>query len=292
MNKLRILLTGADGFVGRCLSPILSDEFELIKAPAYDLATGIGLDLSDESAAHELVNDVHPDIILHLAAIKNVGRCEREPAVAFSANIRTTKNLLTADTVHMVFLSSDYVFDGRTGQYTDLDSPHPSTIYGQTKRQAELLVLRAGGTVVRSGGLYGPASQPGVLFSWAMEQLEQAQTIEAFTNVFNSPTYVDDLALALMHICRYRPGGIYHATGGERLSRFELLRMLAQSLGADAELIQPGFCPEQTGTGISPSDLSLICSQRSPLDIISLRSPGQVLPSWSQAGSPVNAASH
>ena len=290
MNKPRLLLTGANGFVGSSISPLLAEYFELIKAPAYDLTTDIGLDLSEEADAHRLVHDVHPHIIVHLAAIKNVGLCEREPAVAFSANVRTTKNLLTADTTHMVFLSSDYVFDGQEGQYTDRDAPQPSTIYGQTKRQAELLVLQSGGTVVRTGGLYGPAWQPGVLFSWAIQQLSQSQTIQAYTNVFSSPTYVSDLALALMKICRYRPGGIYHATGSERFNRFELLRLLAQSLDEDVQLIQPALCPQRTGPGIAPSDLSLICSQRPPLDSVRLRGASQVLPTWSEAESPVHSA--
>ena len=291
MKKLRLLLTGADGLVGSSISPVLADHFELIEAPPYDELTDTGLNLSDESAAGQLISDTKPHVVLHLVAMKNVGRCEREPEHAFLTNVKATRNLLTADNIHMIFLSSDYVFDGQHGQYTDLDFPQPSTVYGRTKKQAEMLALQAGGTVVRSGGLYGPPSRPGVLFAWAVEQLQHGQTIEAFTNVYNSPTYVLDLAQALIRICQHRPGGIYHAVGPERLSRFELLRLLARTLAADQGLIRPASCPEQFGTGLSPSDLSLICSHRSPLDSFHLRSPSQVLPTWSKDASPVHSVS-
>ena len=278
-----MLLTGAYGFVGQCISPVLAEHFELMKAPPYDEVTGEGLDLSDSSATRQLMKDIAPNVVVHLAALKNIARCEREPEAAWTANVQTTRNLLPADSTkgpHMVFLSSDYVFDGQEGGYTDLDFPQPATVYGQTKRQAELLVLQAGGTVVRSGGLYGPAHQPGVLFSWAIEQLQQNQKIEAFTNVFNSPTYVNDLATALVQLCRHRPGGIYHAAGSDRLSRFELLRLLAQRLGVNIELVQPSFCPKEANGGVEPGDLSLVCSRRSPLESVRLRGASQVLADW------------
>ena len=282
-NRSKILLTGASGFVGQCISPRLAEQFELVKAPPYDEVSGEGLDLSDKSATEELIEDVRPNVVVHLAAIKNVGRCEREPDFAWAANVQTTRNLLAANSTsgpHMVFLSSDYVFDGKKGGYTELDRPQPATVYGQTKKEAELLVLAAGGTVVRSGGLYGPATRPGVLFSWALEQLKQGQSIEAFTNVFNSPTYVNDLAAALVQMCRHRPGGIYHAAGSERLSRFELLRLLAERLGFDRELIQPGLCRKNGKGGVQPGDLSLVCSRRRPLESIELRGASGVLTNW------------
>ena len=166
-NKVRVLLTGAYGFVGQSVSPGLAGEFELVKAPAYDADTGEGLDLGDERAARGLLSDSRPDVIVHLAAIKNVGRCEREPEMAKSANVQSVVNLLGnggAKVPHVVFLSSDYVFNGRQGGYEDTDEPCPSTVYGQTKREAELAVLRAGGTVVRSGGCMGRWSGRGCCF--------------------------------------------------------------------------------------------------------------------------------
>ena len=283
MSKSRILLTGAYGFVGKCIGPLLAEQFELLKAPAYDLDSGQGLDLSDEDAAKQLLQQTRPDVVVHLAAIKNVGLCERKPELAEAANVATTANLLREGTggPDMVFLSSDYVFDGKQGLYRDSDVVHPITVYGRTKRKAELLVLQAGGTVVRSGGLYGPAEKPGALFSWAMNELRAGKKIEAYDNVYNTPTYVGDLGQVLLAMCRHRPGGVYHAAGAERLNRFELLKLLADQLGVSRELVQPGRCSSGSGNAITAGDLSLLCTNRWPMEAIRLRGVSQILAEWS-----------
>ena len=78
-------------------------------------------------------------------------------------------------------------------------------------------------------------------------------------------------------MCRHRPGGVYHLVGSERLSRFELLKLLAGRMGVDQELVQPEPCPEGGQGGLAPGDLSLVSSRRSPMEAVRIRGASEVL---------------
>lgn len=235
---MRILVTGASGFVGHSL---LSDLGELLPA-AELIPTGRrldGLDLTDrDKVMQRLITCAPLQAVLHAAGDKDVKRCQTHPELARAANIETTRNALEVARAHcapLIFISTDWVFDGTHGPHPECKRPDPSTVYGKTKHEAELLVLEyTAGAVVRTSGVYGLNSP---LLTWLIDRLKAGQKTDCFTDVWNSPTWSRDLAEACASLIRAPQCGIFHAAGPERLNRHQFFGAVARAFGYSAELL-------------------------------------------------------
>lgn len=238
-----ILLTGASGYIGRILKRELEPDYHMI---CTDLRGGAGvhaLDLCDLEAVKAFsTREQRPEIILHAAGSKDVAACERNPFHAHQANVQTTHNLLQvfgAD-IPFVLLSSDHVFCGRQGYYSEGAAVCPQTAYGRSKVCAEMAGFNLSPQFValRICALYDDyASFPVYLRS----QFEQDKMVDCFTDAFYSPTsYLDLVRVVRLLIARTEPlpQPVLHVCG-ERCSRFDFARLFAQARGFDVGLVQP-----------------------------------------------------
>ncbi len=242
-----LLLTGADGYVGRRLARYLGGRFE-VAAIGRSGRGGVACDLLDRRAVDALSRRLQPRWIIHAAGNKNVAACERAPRLAYDANVATTLNVLNAwPGVPVLYLSTDYVFDGTRGRYPESAGVAPVTAYGRSKLCAETAGrLLAPGlfTSVRVSALYDDAA---TFVRFLSTELTAGRPVRCYTNSYYSPTSFNDFAaaLALLLESTERPDLIHVA--GARISRYDFACEYANACGFDDDLIQPArLDPEET----------------------------------------------
>ena len=268
-TRKKALVTGAAGFIGRHLCALLGERHEvtcavLSREPDHD-ENVIVLDVTNADAVRHVVHRVRPEVIVHLAGNKSLNYCESHPEAAYAVNYHSTQYLADQAlevNARCVFISSDYVFDGTSGNYKEIDRPNPRTIYGETKALSEDYIMRACPhfVILRTSAVYG---RGGVFFSWLVESLSRNQSVDGFADTYFTPTYVGDVVWALSHIIEHDLEGIFHVAGRTVTSRYEMAREIALSLKVDPELVKPASV---RGSGLLiAQDSSLNCDQTSTL---------------------------
>lgn len=225
---MRILLTGHKGQLGRTLLPLLS---------AHDIL-GIDLpehDITDRAALLVLARDFRPDLILHAAALTNVDGCARDPALAYRANGMGTQNVALAAVevgAEMLYVSTNEVFDGRAAEpYHEWAATHPINAYGRSKLAGEWytqhLLWRF--YIVRTAWLYaaGGRNFPHRI----IELADERGSLNVVTDEIGSPTYVVDMARALVALLETHAYGIYHLVNEGSASRYEFAHEILRLSG-------------------------------------------------------------
>jgi dTDP-4-dehydrorhamnose reductase len=212
---------------------------------------------------------VRPDAVVHAAAIKDIQLCESDREACWAVNVEATALLVELARkagAFFLYVSTDYVFDGRRGMYSEDDEPDPRLYYGVTKARGEEIVREAGGAVCRTSGLYAWSSGRRTFVEFVVEELRRERRVELFSDSYNSPTYVRNLCQMIERVLELRSGGTYHTAGAERISRVEFGRRIAAAFGLDPGLVAPA--PRSPEHALRPRDVSLDVSRtRSMLEI-------------------------
>ncbi len=247
-----VLITGANGLLGQKLCLRFSSSFKviatdlqpesLVTLPNLSYET---LDVTDVRNVDFHVGHYRPSVIINAAAYTDVDGCEIHKDRAWAVNVGGIKNLTKACQEHqvkLVQLSTDYIFDGENGPYSEDDPPHPVGFYGQTKLESEKVIQESGidFIIVRTNVLYGFGKnvKKNFLF-WLLEKLSAGEKISIVTDQFNNPTSADNLAECILEIVQRDLSGILHIAGAEYLSRYDLAAKVAQKFGYDPALISP-----------------------------------------------------
>ncbi|MBP9104830.1 MAG: SDR family oxidoreductase [Chitinophagaceae bacterium] len=250
---MRVLVTGANGFLGNYLIQ------ELIKRKHEVIATGKGncrikandtfvyeeMDFTEVQSVKNVFSTYKPGVVVHAGAMSKPDECEDNRELAFNVNTQGTINLLAAAksvNSFFIFISTDFVFDGLKGMYKEDDIPAPVNYYGQTKLLAEEKVKEYAGewSIVRTVLVYGrPQSGRENLLSLVKTKNENGEVFKIFTDQLRTPTYVKDLALAIVSIIDKKAIGIFHISGADQLSPYEMVIRMAEMFGLNKELILP-----------------------------------------------------
>ncbi len=221
-------ITGAGGLIGGALVRAAASF-----APGWQVRglQRTELDLTDVPAVRELFQRDKPGLLIHCAGLTKTRLCQQEPALARKLNVEVTARLaeLAAD-IPLIFFSTDLVFDGGKGNYDETDSPNPLNIYAETKLAAERIVLaNPRHTVIRTS-LNGGASPTGDRgFNEEMRRAWQAgKTLKLFTDEFRCPIPAAVTAQAVWSLAAKDQPGLYHLAGRERLSRWQIGRLMAR----------------------------------------------------------------
>lgn len=268
-SKPRVLLSGASGFVGYNLARYLRDDFELygtyhqIQPPSGE-DRFIKVDVTSRGSVEEVLDRVEPQAVIHAAAVAEVDFCERNPGICSQVNVKGTEMIVeTAASAgcRFIFLSTDLVFDGEKGDYSEEDEPNPTTFYGVTKLKAEKQVLHATDRAVllRLGLMYGKRSYSSAGFVHKLvESLKAGKPFQLFTDQYRTPLYLRDLAEALRMILQDEDlRGLYHLGGPERVSRWEFGQAVGEVFGFREELLLPIRMEDLPGMVPRPRDCSL-----------------------------------
>jgi dTDP-4-dehydrorhamnose reductase len=249
---MRILLTGGSGQFGRAFRQAAGHE---VLAPGH-----ADLPIEDAAAVQAHVARAAPDWIVHAAAMTDVDGCERDPARAHAVNALGSANLAAAAArtgSRMLLVSTDYVFDGRRGRYTETDATGPLNAYGRSKLDGERMAREALPTVcvARTSVLFGPHRNNFVL--WVQRALREGKPVKAARDQWVTPTAADDLAAQALALVEARATGVYHTAGAERLSRLEMAQRIAAHDGLDPAPIQSVAMADLPWVAPRPHDSSL-----------------------------------
>jgi dTDP-4-dehydrorhamnose reductase len=237
-----VLLIGAGGLVGRHLLPALSD---LAVTPTYHSDTpdrGTQLDITDHDAVRRTIHEVRPDVIVLAAADAYVERCEREPEATRLVNVEAPRVIAAeAETIGamLVVFSSDYVFDGTAGDYTEDDERRPINEYGRQKVELEDLALATSrGLVCRTSGVFGEDPRRKNFVYQLVDRLRAGQTFDVPSDQLITPTYAPALADAVVALLRLGHRGTVHVAGPRVMGRVEFARLIAETYALPDELLR------------------------------------------------------
>lgn len=185
------------------------------------------------------IRRVAPDFVIHAAAFTDVDACEIEPQRAWEVNAFGTKHIVDACDKHgakVVYISTDYVFDGENGPYSEEDPTHPVNVYGESKLAGEQFAMsHPDNAVARVCVLYGP-DKPNFV-TWVINALRTNTPINVVSDQLNTPTYVGSCARALLRLCELDLHGVYHVAGREQISRYAFAREIADVFRLNQKLI-------------------------------------------------------
>jgi dTDP-4-dehydrorhamnose reductase len=265
---MRLLVTGASGQLGAYLLRELSARGAAVSAwsgsHGGDLF-GVPLrpvNLSDRSAVAAVFREARPDAVIHCAALSSIARCHREPALAEAINDHGTRllaDLADEARARLLYVSTDLVFDGEKGWYTEGDVPAPLSAYGRTKARAEGAVRASErGLVARVSLLFGSTliGRPS-FFDEQLSALRERRPCALFSDEWRTPLSLLTAARALIALAESDYAGVLHLGGPERLSRLEMGQRLAAFLGADASVIVPARREDVPAAEPRPRDTSL-----------------------------------
>lgn len=215
----------------------------------------IELDLTRKGAVDELLDTASAGRVLHLAALSRLDACAADPRRARAVNARVTAELAERMAEHMVYVSTDLVFDGRSAPYGPESRPAPLSEYGASKAEGEKVALAAGAVVARLPLLFGADEQGRGASEMVLRAVRAGRSLTLYTNEFRSPLLVSDAARGLADLVL--GSGllrIAHLPGPERISRFDFGRRLCAALGLPTEKLRPEECDDPQ----RPRDVSLI----------------------------------
>lgn len=264
MNLPTAWITGAGGLIGHQL---LQSAPQFAPGWRVRAITREVLDLCDFAAVERLFRAERPGLIIHCAAMSHVADCEANPGQAGLINVRATAHLSSlAAGIPFVLFSTDLVFDGTKGGYVEGDPVQPLNVYAQTKARAEAEVLRnPGHTVVRTSLNAGVSIAGNRSFTEDMRRAwERGQTLSLFTDEFRNPIHISVTARAVWALVAMNRPGLYHLAGRERMSRWEIGRLLA-ARWPDMEARMTDASLRDYSGPKRPPDTSLNCAKLAAL---------------------------
>lgn len=252
---MKILITGSNGLLGQKLVHKLSLDSEV---EAIATARGINrlkteegyvyrsLDITNESEVQSVISELKPDVVINTAAMTNVDACEDDKEGCDKLNVDAVQYLVNACKAceaHLVHLSTDFIFDGEDGPYSEDAQPNPLSYYGESKLKAEEIVTKSGldAAILRTVLVYGIAedmSRSNIVL-WAKGALEKGNEIKVVNDQFRSPTLAEDLADGCILAAKKRAIGVYNISGKDQMSVMDIVMAVADHWDLDKSIVTP-----------------------------------------------------
>lgn len=252
--KRTILITGANGLLGQKLVELLVQEstVDLIatakgenRLPNSQGYRYVSLDITNSEEVNTVFDTYQPDVVIHTAAMTNVDTCETDQTGCELLNVTAVAYLIEACQKHDTFLchlSTDFIFDGADGPYTEEAIPNPISVYGASKLRAEKLLEASSirwaiARTVLVFGIVSDMSRTNIIL-WVKKSLEEGKQINVVTDQFRTPTLAEDLAIGCWLIAHKETQGIFNISGSDFLTPYEMAIKTANFYGLPVELIQ------------------------------------------------------
>lgn len=293
---MKILITGANGLLGQkivefCIARKI--DFYATSAgenrnPACPNSHYSVMDITAKGEVENLIKRILPSHIIHTAAITNVDYCQLNPDECEKVNNEASiflASICDRMNIHFQFLSTDFVFDGESGNYSEEDDVNPISIYGQSKANTERFLIESKNknwSIIRTIIVYGKGNNlsRSNLIIWAKESLENSVEMKIIDDQYRAPTFVDDLANACIEVVLKGRTGVFNISGPITISIFEIVEKIAAHFNysmskvsriSSKELDQPAKRPPKTGFNLAKAKKELNYSPRTieeSLDLI------------------------
>jgi len=236
----RLLITGGSGFLGsHLLHQAQGEVYATYNRRRYEtpVAHWVQLDLNQLNSIEPLLKEIKPSVVIHTAAMTDPDLCEREKQLARRVNTRATEALALACQAigaRLIYLSTDMVFDGERGNYSESDEPNPINFYGETKLEGERRVVAncPNSVIARSALIYGNAPSGKPSFSqWILERVRKGVEVPLFYDQYRTPLLVQNLAQALLELAEMDFTGLIHLGGSQRINRYDFGVKLVKAMG-------------------------------------------------------------
>lgn len=268
---MKVLITGANGLLGQKLVELFQKDPDV-----QIIATGKGqnrntpgdyryapMDVTSQESVDSIMGMVMPDVVINTAAMTNVDQCEMEQDTCWQLNVTAVEYLIQAcvsNNSFLIHLSTDFVFDGENGPYDEEDVPNPLSYYAKSKLAAEELLDKSyiKWAVVRTMLVYGVVndmSRSNIIL-WVKKSLEEGKQINVVNDQWRTPTLAEDLAKGVALITKKRAEGIFHISGKDTLTPYDMATKTANFFRLNSQLIeevdgsifsQPAQRPPRTG---------------------------------------------
>ena len=281
---MKILLTGSNGLLGQKLVALLhqSPEAALVAtargsnrlAAHYPALRFVPLDVTDLAQVQQVLAQERPTHLIHTAALTQVDDCELDRAACWKQNVTAVGHLTATCAqlgIHLTHLSTDFIFNGQEALLTEEAVPDPLSHYGASKLAAEQLVQSTAGlrwAIARTVLVYGTSVAGGRsnLVLWVRDSLRKQQKIKVVDDQWRTPTLAEDLAQGCWLLARQSAQGIYHFSGRELLTPYQMAQQVAECFQLDPALLervdsqvftQPARRPPRTGFRIAKAEREL-----------------------------------
>jgi len=251
---MRILITGANGLLGYKLVQLLSQQADIKTiATARKTITQLPanvmfreLDITNGLQTVKVLDELKPDTVINTAAMTQVDQCESDREQCWKANVTGVENLVAAcskNNAHLVHVSTDFIFDGTHGPLTETAVPKPINYYGESKLAGEQAVeqSKSSWAILRTVLVYGvtPDMSRSNIVLWVKKSLEDGKTINVVNDQWRTPTLAEDLAMGCLLAAKKKASGIYHISGEEMMTPFDIATGTADFFKLNKALINP-----------------------------------------------------
>jgi len=242
-----MLITGVSGLLGNNLAYYFKDAFVVegwycSHPVVIDGVKTQKVDIVAEAALPDLISECAPDVVVHCASLTDVDYCEKHKEITRQVNCEGTRYLVQAccdSKIKFVYISTDSVYAGSKGKYSETDAVHPLNYYGVSKLAGEQIVLRKEDSIVLRTNIFGwNIQEKHSLAEWILHELSQSRAIKGFKNIYFSSIYTFEFARILGQILNNGLSGVYNLGSQTTLSKYEFACKLAELFGLDTKLIQ------------------------------------------------------
>jgi dTDP-4-dehydrorhamnose reductase len=269
---MKILVTGANGLIGKkVIRESLRRNHTVVATSQKKVTIKAGIESFTVNLVYadinQLIEKVSPNAIVHCAAMASPDACEADKFACSRLNIETTSRIASACRdygTHLIFLSTDFVFDGQKGDYTEEDPPNPISYYGESKLEAEriLLSMNIGAAIIRTCMVFGfeeTLTRQNIALR-VIDSLRNGKPFRVPFDQIRTPTLADDLAQAIVNVAESRVQGLFNVAGADRITVADFAKLTARTFNLDdsllkpipaADLCEPSRRPANSGLNIS-----------------------------------------
>ncbi len=263
----RVVVTGANGMLGSSIIKEFKGKYEfysLDKDPLEPvLPNPIQVDLTDKEKVEEILEKIKPDLVIHCAAITNVDFCEDNEELCYKVNVDATRFLAEIckklDIV-LVYISTDFIFDGEKGNYTEEDKPNPLGVYAKSKLLGEETVLKSGikKYIIPRTSIYGWNIQnKESLVEWIINANKTKKELNVITDQYFTPILTNNFAQAIFELYENKKYGVFNVVGSERISKHDFAIKTAEIFNLDKSQINKTTLDKIPFKSKRPRDVSL-----------------------------------
>lgn len=277
---MSMVITGASGLLGRSLMKQFAHESPVGWAYSRAKSGLMSVDLCDERQVGQALDQIQPDIIIHAAAERRPDVSAASPEQAMALNVQATQQLATKAQqlgAQLVYISTDYVFDGQNAPYQEDDQPNPINFYGESKLKGEQALIEAHehAVILRVPVMYGPVEYWGESAITSLVALLDAPEGKVDHHAIRFPTHVDDVSAACQVLVQHMrtdtlESGIYHRSAKAAYTKYEMVQIMGDLLGRSYAHLLPEISPPTDGVQ-RPYNCHLACKKLEALGVASAR---------------------